>query len=426
MEDGPTQEPTKPQRAASADTSARPQPAGSKESRNDGEEGKRDPAVAARRKVKKRRAKKSRRREEHQENNPLRTTEGNFNQLVQSVRRAQVTVNQPVALISQAPRSGGTLLRNLFDGHPQCHVHPYEWHVGYRPRFSWPKLDLDDPPERWWVLLREEPLERRFYKGVARYPTKYRGEGPPSRADAYPFLIPPLLHREIFLRSLAELDGIEGDRDILNAYLTGLFNAWVNNHSLDDAEKRWVVAFAPRLAWGESRHKFFGAYPDGHLISILRNPPSWLASARARGIEEANNDERLITMWNRSTQEMIEAKAEDPARVSIVRFEDLVQDAAGAMRELAAKLNIEFTELLTQPTFNSRPIGANSSYAVERKPGVIAAPVDRHKDVLTAEEQKTIAARCGELYAQALALVEEPSPDSADGRAAESQVPASS
>ena len=120
-----------------------------------------------------------------------------------------------------------------------------------------------------------------------------------------------------------------------------------------------MVAFAPRLAWGESRHKFFGAYPDGHLIAILRNPPSWLASARARGIEEANNDDRLITMWNRSTSEMIEAKQDDAARVSIVRFEDLVQDAAGTMRVLAAKLSIDFTELLTQPTFNSRPIGAN-------------------------------------------------------------------
>ena len=316
MEDKPTREPTKAQRPAPADTPASPEPAGSKGSRNGLKEGETDPAVEARRKVKKRRVQKSRRREAHQANSPLRTTEGNFDQLIQSVRRAQVPVNQPVALISQAPRSGGTLLRNLFDGHPQCHVHPYEWHVGYRPRFSWPELDLDDSPERWWVLLREEPLERRFYKGVPRYPTKYRGEGTPSRADAYAFLIPPLLHREIFLRTISELDGVEGDRDILNAYLTGLFNAWVNNHSLDDAEKRWVVAFAPRLAWGESRHKFFGAYPDGHLIAILRNPPSWLASARARGIEEANNDDRLITMWNRSTSEMIDAKQEDAARVS--------------------------------------------------------------------------------------------------------------
>ena len=406
MEDRPAPEPTKAKRPAPADAPAGPQPAGSKESRNGLKEGKTDPAVAARQEVKKRRAKKSRRREVRQANNPLRTTEGNFDQLIQSVRRAQVPVNQPVALISQAPRSGGTLLRNLFDGHPQCHVHPYEWHVGYRPRFSWPKLDLDDPPERWWVLLREEPLERRFYKGVPRYPTKYRGEGTPSREDAYPLLIPPLLHREIFLKTISELDGVGGDRDILNAYLTGLFNAWVNNHSLDDAEKRWVVAFAPRLAWGESRHKFFGAYPDGHLIAILRNPPSWLASARARGIEEANNDDRLITMWNRSTSEMIEAKQDDAARVSIVRFEDLVQDAAGTMRVLAAKLSIDFTELLTQPTFNSRPIGANSSYAVERKLGVIAAPVERHKGVLTAEEEKRIATQCGELYEQALGLVE--------------------
>src|SRR5919202_699208 len=50
--------------------------------------------------------------------NPMRTAEGNFAQLVRSRRAALVAVEQPVALISQAPRSGGTLLRNLFDGHP--------------------------------------------------------------------------------------------------------------------------------------------------------------------------------------------------------------------------------------------------------------------------------------------------------------------
>ncbi len=37
---------------------------------------------------------------------------------------------------------------------------------------------------------------------------------------------------------------------------------------------------------------------------------------------------------------------------------------------------------------------------------MIAAPVERHKGVLTAEEEKRIGTQCGELYEQALALVD--------------------
>ncbi|MEJ2731377.1 MAG: hypothetical protein P8185_23185, partial [Deltaproteobacteria bacterium] len=35
-------------------------------------------------------------------------------------------VTCPLALISQAQFSGGSLLSHLFDGHPQLHVHPHE------------------------------------------------------------------------------------------------------------------------------------------------------------------------------------------------------------------------------------------------------------------------------------------------------------
>src|SRR5204863_7219947 len=43
-------------------------------------------------------------------------------QALQQRRENVVEVDQPLALISQAQRSGGTLLVRLFDGHPQCHV----------------------------------------------------------------------------------------------------------------------------------------------------------------------------------------------------------------------------------------------------------------------------------------------------------------
>ena len=35
-------------------------------------------------------------------------------------------VTEPLVLISQVQRSGGTLLSQLFDMHPQCHAHPDE------------------------------------------------------------------------------------------------------------------------------------------------------------------------------------------------------------------------------------------------------------------------------------------------------------
>jgi hypothetical protein len=37
-----------------------------------------------------------------------------------------VRVDQPMILISQIQRSGGTLLSRLFDSHPAIHAHPYE------------------------------------------------------------------------------------------------------------------------------------------------------------------------------------------------------------------------------------------------------------------------------------------------------------
>jgi hypothetical protein len=376
------------------------------------------PESSAQNKRARRRAKKARGRAKQLRTTPLRTSDGTFEQLVRSRLDAEISVDQPVALISQAPRSGGTLLRNLFDGHPQCHVHPYEWHFGPTRRFEWPKLRPEGTPELWWSRLREPELGRRFISGVRRNPTKYRGKDAPPRGEIYPLLLPPLMHKQIFLGRIQEREIAGGDREILNAYLTGLFNAWLNNHSLDNGDKRWVVAFAPRLAWGESRQRFFDAYPDGHLISILRSPLSWMASARGRGIKGAENDERLIAMWNRSTHEMIEAKGERDELVSIVRFEDLVEDAAGSMRMLARKLDIDFVDTLTEPTFNSRPIGANSSYA-NVKGGLITDPLTRHKKVLSDADERTVSEQCGDLYEEALKLVAEPGP-----RAAESRKPA--
>jgi hypothetical protein len=56
-------------------------------------------------------------------------------------------VTVPLVLISQIQRSGGSMLSQLFDGHPQVHAHPHELKVGYPKKFIWPPIDLNGSPE---------------------------------------------------------------------------------------------------------------------------------------------------------------------------------------------------------------------------------------------------------------------------------------
>jgi Sulfotransferase family len=316
-------------------------------------------------------------------------------------RESAVPVEEPLALICQAQRSGGTLLARLFDGHPQCHVHPHELHIGDRRPHQWPALPLDEEPEAWFAKLKEDYIATFFTRGRRRIPLKGPGERPEGRH--YPFLLPPALQRLIFLEAVARRAPIESERQILDSYMTSLFNAWLDNQNLVGAEKRWVVAFSPRRAWGEGREKFFELYPEGRLISILRDPLSWYTSAQGRDPDADVGG--LLELWTRSATEMLESERRYGERVAIIRFEELVLDTPATMRRLAGFLGIDFDPQLTTPTFNRFPVGANSSYGVDRT-GVVTDPVERYKELLSEEQQTTIHGQCEELYQEVLAVAE--------------------
>jgi hypothetical protein len=313
-----------------------------------------------------------------------------------------VPVDQPLALISQAQRSGGTLLARLLDGHPQCHAHPHELHIGDQRPHVWPELALDENPEAWFGKLREEKLSLLFEKGRSKIPLK---GGEKSKQGYYPFILPPAFQRLLFLEEVARQSPIRSERDILDCYMTSLFNAWLDNQNLRGAEKRWVVAFSPRRAWGDRLDKLFQLYPDGRLISIIRDPLSWYASAHGRDPKAETGT--LLEHWQRSSEEMLEAKRRYEERVCIVRFDELVRDTPGTMRRLAGFLEIDFVPELTTPTFNGYPVGANSSYEV-RTTGIVTDPVERYKELLSTEQQELIRSECEGLHKQVLRRASKP------------------
>jgi hypothetical protein len=316
-------------------------------------------------------------------------------------RENVVPVDEPLALICQAQRSGGTLLARLLDGHPQCHAHPHELLIGYPKAHTWPELPLDEAPEVWFAKLKEGYLSTLYLKGRRKIPLKAADE---KSKGSYPFLLPPSFQRQIFLEEVERRSPITSERQILDCYMTSLFNGWLDNQTLRAADKRWVVAFSPRRAWADGLDKFFELYPDGRLISILRDPLSWYTSAQGRDPDADTSGQ--LEIWKRSAREMLEAGRRFGDRVFVIRFDELLLDTGATMRRLAEFLDIEFVPELTVPTFNGYPVGANSSYS-ERRTGVVTDPVERYKKVLSEEQHDFIREECESLDEEALALTGE-------------------
>ena len=178
-------------------------------------------------------------------------------------------VTEPLALISQIQRSGGSLLSQLFDGHPEIHAHPHELMMGHKKKYVWPRIDLNDRPERWFGILFEKMIIEHTTKG---YKKERRDQ------EAFPFILVPSLQKELFLKYLDSIQSITL-RDVFDAYMTSYFGAWINNQSTN-GQKKFVTVFTPRLSTLKANMEFFfEIYPDGRLISLVRDPKNWFQSA---------------------------------------------------------------------------------------------------------------------------------------------------
>jgi Sulfotransferase family len=308
-----------------------------------------------------------------------------------------VAVREPLVLVSQVQRSGGTLLSQLFDGHPQCHAHPGELYIGKPKKWDWPVLE-PDAPDTWFEMLFEPPTDQYLRDGYLKE-KPLLGQLEP---DVFPFVFSPRLQKAVFERCLEERPPA-GEREILDCYFTSYFNAWLDNHNLYPGPKRIVTAFTPRLAMEIERvESFFAAYADGTLVSIVRDPCAWFASASAHRKYYDDLDEAL-DLWRRSTEAALVAHERFDRRVVVVTYEQLVLQTAETMRALAARLGVDMAPQLVVPTFNGRPILANSTGRVDEY-GIIAARTDAYRETLPPQTVEAIQSALGELHERAMAL----------------------
>lgn len=302
-----------------------------------------------------------------------------------------IPVNQPMVLISQIQRSGGTLLAQLFDNHPQCYSYGHELYIGFPNKSTWPPISPEDGPDKWWEMLKEKAALRHFRDGFYKF-----SAGGLDDHDLFPFLLIPSLQRRIFFE-LADALKERTPRKILDCYMTSYFNAWVDYSNIYAPQKKhYVTAFVPRMQMDRKNiEQFFSVYPDGKLITLVREPKSWFASA-TRHTSGEFADLQALDQWERSAKESLSLRASYPERLILLIFEDLVTSTQSVMMKTAGLLGIPFYESMLEPTFNGIPIRADSSFAVGGT-GILPDSADRSCS-LSPTEAKEIDLRFRGLY----------------------------
>lgn len=316
-------------------------------------------------------------------------------------------VDQPLILISQLQRSGGTLLSQLLDAHPECHSHPYELKWGRPDKWDWPKLDLHAESGSQFDALDEDWI--REFSALGLYAKAEgqdsvlarlkRWESVDARTDAaHPFIFDrPLQH--LLFEGLVGQPRPTRQRQFLDAYLTGFFGAWLDYQNQYHRPKRFVTAFTPRVQMhAESLGRFFADYPDGFLVSLIRHPAAWYASATKHDPRYADRD-TAIDLWTDSTRATIAAGDKFGDRVITIIFEDLVAHTETVMRRLCERVGLAYNETLTRPTFNGIPMASNSQFA--RSTQVDPQVNQRYRTILNTDDLTAIETRALPMYESA-------------------------
>ena len=320
----------------------------------------------------------------------------NLDDIARQCAQETVPVSAPLIMISQVQRSGGTLLSQLFDGHSAILSHPQELKIGYPEKFNWPPIDVQASADNLFAMLFERTnislVEQGYTKGK-REPRRFR------------FFLPPVVQKQVFAAILANQPPAR-ERDVLDAYFASYFNAWLNYRGrLEDA--RYISAFVPRMLEDEANvTSFFAAYPDGYLISVLRDPVSWFASAQRHTSKRHMfaDVESAMDYWRASARAMVRNRNNHGDRALIVSFEQLATSPGETMRALSARIGLDFEPALEQPTFNGDPIVANSSFD-DADTGVVDAVVDRTSHV-SESDRRYIEENAMDDYAAAKALAD--------------------
>ena len=290
--------------------------------------------------------------------------------IILRINNKKKLIKLPLILITQIQRSGGTLCSRLFDGHSELLSYPDELKIA-TPKWKWKEFN------RLYVQYNSigNFARTKFYskQDTAIWNKKYK----------FKFNI----DKQRILYNFFSKSNNLNDRHKLNSYFTSFFHSFDNySHKNKLSKKKFITAFCPRINISKlSTNKFFKIYKDGYLITIIRDPENWFASAKIHAKKYSKINDAL-KIWEKSTLSSISLKKKFPDRVILIHFNDLVTSPKKVMQKICNFIGIKYEKILNLPTFNSKPILSNSSF--KSKEGIIDKETIKRNKIIKLKNNK--------------------------------------
>jgi hypothetical protein len=274
------------------------------------------------------------------------------------------------------PKAGTSLLRAIFDSHPQLVVYPEEtvFFRRFLPRSE--GLDLQGQ-----LALAEQTLIHIF---------RWRRDKPVASQAGFPDRDYSAIDYDRVNRTMRQSAGerCRHAGDILSAAVlaygqvsglaTSSTRGWVEKSPYNEYYAEQIFAW-----WPEARCIHILRDPRDNYVSYRRKHPDWQA-------------EFFAANWRRSTRAgQANSQRFGPLRYHILRYEDLAQTPEEALRQLTGFLHIDWDPSLAAPTRAGEQWAGNSMFADQFR-GISAAPVARWREKLSLHDAAVIEQMAGQ------------------------------
>ena len=246
-------------------------------------------------------------------------------------------------MVSAMYENGGNTTQRLLDGHPQLFVYPFESQVGTRAVQD--HLSALYPAKYRWPEFLLSATAAEDYSAIIDEETKVRARTPNvSKFRDFPFDFSDDERKQRFTELLAESKRSRGS--IIAAFFVATFQVWKDYHR--SGHEVAYVGYSPIIAVDAER--ILADLPLAHVVHVVRNPWSAYADTLKRPVPLTLA--HYMRGWTVCQESALAARAAEPDRIHIVRFEDLVQNPAGILGDLCGKMGLEADPTLGQPSWN--------------------------------------------------------------------------
>ena len=250
-------------------------------------------------------------------------------------------------MIGAMYENGGNTTHRFLDGHPQLHVYPFESQLGtklvndqlsstFPAKYRWPVFALDaDPNEDYKAIIDEECKVRALTPQVSKFrdwPFEFSDGERCRRYGEY-------------IRESGRGTGAN-----VAAFFRATFDAWKNYRR--SGRELVYVGYSPIITVDADR--ILGDVPQAHVLHVVRNPWSAFADTLKRPVPLSL--ENYMLGWTLTQYHARVFQAKFPARMDVVRAEDIMRDPQNTLGAVCEKLGLETSESLGSPSWNGDPL----------------------------------------------------------------------